>query len=81
MYAQPLFSIDTLYAHNTSKVQTKLKPKKSAVKRFKVTATGKLLRSHSGKQHLAVKKSGACSIASFISILPLLLINALSYQH
>jgi ribosomal protein L35 len=41
-----------------NKVQTKLKPKKSAVKRFKVTATGKLLHSRSGKQHLAVKKSG-----------------------
>jgi ribosomal protein L35 len=39
-------------------VQTKIKPKKSAVKRFKVTSTGKLLHSHSGKQHLAVKKSG-----------------------
>jgi ribosomal protein L35 len=40
------------------KVQTKIKPKKSAVKRFKVTSNGKLLHSHSGKQHLAVKKSG-----------------------
>ena len=41
-----------------AKVQTKIKPKKSAVKRFKVTSTGKLMHSRSGKQHLAVKKSG-----------------------
>ena len=57
-------------------MQTKLKPKKSAVKRFKVTATGKLLRSHSGKQHLAVKKSGACVIASHVSIMLLPPTNA-----
>jgi large subunit ribosomal protein L35 len=43
-------------------VQTKIKPKKSAVKRFKVTSTGKLLHARSGKQHLAVKKSGATAL-------------------
>jgi hypothetical protein len=51
-------------------VQTKIKPKKSAVKRFKVTSTGKLLHARSGKQHLAVKKSGATALPSSALSLP-----------
>lgn len=33
------------------------KTKKSAVKRFKVTATGKILRMKAGKRHLAASKN------------------------
>ena len=34
------------------------KTKKAAAKRFKVTGTGKLLRSKAGRRHLAGSKSG-----------------------
>ena len=34
-----------------------IKTKKSAAKRFKITATGKVLRSSAGKRHLAQTKA------------------------
>ena len=34
-----------------------IKTKKSVAKRFKVTATGKVLRMHSGKRHLLATKN------------------------
>lgn len=34
-----------------------IKTKKSVAKRFKITATGKALRSHAGKRHLNQTKS------------------------
>jgi large subunit ribosomal protein L35 len=34
------------------------KTRKSVAKRFKVTATGKVLRSHSARRHLLSSKSG-----------------------
>src|ERR1700730_5303700 len=34
------------------------KTKKAVAKRFKITGTGKVLRSHAGKRHLLVSKSG-----------------------
>jgi large subunit ribosomal protein L35 len=37
---------------NASKPKKKLKTHRGARKRFKVTATGKILRMHSGKRHL-----------------------------
>ena len=37
---------------NRSKPKMKLKTHRGAKKRFKVTATGKILRMHSGKRHL-----------------------------
>jgi large subunit ribosomal protein L35 len=37
---------------NASKPKKKLKTHRGAAKRFKVTATGKILRMHSGKRHL-----------------------------
>ncbi|MFN3921735.1 MAG: 50S ribosomal protein L35 [Caldimicrobium sp.] len=36
---------------------TKMKTNRSAAKRFKVTATGKILHKKSGKRHLLRKKS------------------------
>jgi len=33
------------------------KTKKAAAKRFKITGTGKILRSHAGKRHLLQSKS------------------------
>lgn len=35
------------------------KTKKSVAKRFKVTATGKVMRSHAGRRHLLAHKSPA----------------------
>ncbi len=35
----------------------KVKTNRSAAKRFKITATGKILHKKSGKRHLLVKKS------------------------
>jgi large subunit ribosomal protein L35 len=35
----------------------KIKTHKGAAKRFKVTATGKVVRYHSGKRHILTKKS------------------------
>lgn len=44
---------------NASKPKMKLKTHRGARKRFKVTATGKILRMHSGKRHLlGTKKPG-----------------------
>ncbi len=44
---------------NASKPKRKLKTHRGAAKRFKVTATGKFIRMHSGKRHLlGTKKSG-----------------------
>jgi large subunit ribosomal protein L35 len=44
---------------NRSKPKMKLKTHRGARKRFKVTATGKILRMHSGKRHLlGTKKPG-----------------------
>ncbi|HEY1925016.1 MAG TPA: 50S ribosomal protein L35 [Candidatus Acidoferrum sp.] len=37
---------------NASKPKMKLKTHRGAAKRFKVTAGGKIIRSHSGKRHL-----------------------------
>jgi large subunit ribosomal protein L35 len=37
---------------NRSKPKLKLKTHRGAAKRFKVTATGKIIRMHSGKRHL-----------------------------
>ena len=37
----------------------KIRTKKSAAKRFKVTATGKIMRRNTGKGHLMMKKSGS----------------------
>jgi len=37
--------------------KAKLKTKRGAAKRFKVTATGKIMRMHSGKRHLLGTKS------------------------
>jgi len=37
----------------------KMKTRKTAVKRFKVTATGKLMRGHQHHTHLLSKKSAA----------------------
>ena len=34
-----------------------IKTKKSVAKRFKITGTGKVLRAHAGKRHLAQTKS------------------------
>jgi large subunit ribosomal protein L35 len=38
--------------HKGTKVKLKLKTHRGAAKRFKITATGKVLRGHSGKRHL-----------------------------
>lgn len=38
-------------------MKTKMKPKKAIKARFKVTGTGKLLRSRPGKRHILTKKS------------------------
>jgi large subunit ribosomal protein L35 len=37
---------------NSTKPKKKLKTHRGARKRFKITATGKILRMHSGKRHL-----------------------------
>jgi len=42
---------------NASKPKRKLKTHRGAAKRFKITATGKLLRMHSGKRHLLGTKA------------------------
>jgi large subunit ribosomal protein L35 len=42
---------------NASKPKRKLKTHRGAAKRFKVTATGKILRMHSGKRHLLGTKA------------------------
>ena len=34
-----------------------IKTKKSVAKRFKITATGKVMRSHAGRRHLAQTKN------------------------
>ena len=39
------------------KKKLKLKSKRGAVKRFKLTATGKVKRGHSMKRHILTKKS------------------------
>ena len=39
------------------KAKLKLKSKRGARKRFKLTATGKVLRHQSGKRHILTKKS------------------------
>jgi large subunit ribosomal protein L35 len=42
---------------NASKPKRKLKTHRGAAKRFKVTASGKIIRSHSGKRHLLGTKA------------------------
>jgi large subunit ribosomal protein L35 len=42
---------------NASKPKLKLKTHRGAAKRFKVTASGKIIRSHSGKRHLLGTKA------------------------
>jgi large subunit ribosomal protein L35 len=42
---------------NSTKPKKKLKTHRGAAKRFKVTATGKLIRMHSGKRHLLGTKA------------------------
>jgi len=44
-------------AKNRGKVKLKLKTHRGAAKRFKITATGKVLRMHSGKRHLLGTKA------------------------
>lgn len=39
------------------RTKTKLKSRRAAVKRFKLTATGKVKRSQSMKQHILTKKT------------------------
>jgi large subunit ribosomal protein L35 len=51
--------VERVYAmpRNASKPKKKLKTHRGAAKRFKVTATGKILRMHSGKRHLLGTKA------------------------
>jgi large subunit ribosomal protein L35 len=42
---------------NSTKPKLKLKTHRGAKKRFKITATGKILRMHSGKRHLLGTKA------------------------
>ncbi len=42
---------------NKSKPKMKLKTHRGAAKRFKVTATGKIVRMHSGKRHFTGTKA------------------------
>ena len=42
---------------NSTKPKMKLKTHRGAAKRFKVTATGKLVRMHSGKRHFTGTKA------------------------
>ena len=42
---------------NSTKPKKRLKTHRGAKKRFKVTATGKILRMHSGKRHLLGTKA------------------------
>ena len=42
---------------NASKPKKKLKTHRGAAKRFKVTASGRILRMHSGKRHLLGTKA------------------------
>ena len=42
---------------NRSKPKLKLKTHRGARKRFKITATGKIIRMHSGKRHLLGTKA------------------------
>jgi len=37
----------------------KIKTRKTAAKRFKITGTGKIMRRNTGKGHLMIKKSGS----------------------
>lgn len=37
----------------------KMKTRKTAAKRFKITGTGKIMRRNTGKGHLMMKKSGS----------------------
>ena len=39
-------------------MKTKMKIKKSLLKRFKITKNGKVFRRHTGQDHLGSKKSG-----------------------
>jgi len=44
---------------NSTKPKKKLKTHRGAAKRFKITATGKIMRAHSGKRHFTgTKRSG-----------------------
>ena len=42
---------------NASKPKLKLKTHRGAAKRFKITATGKIKRSHAGKRHILGTKA------------------------
>jgi large subunit ribosomal protein L35 len=42
---------------NSTKPKKKLKTHRGAKKRFKITATGKIIRMHSGKRHLLGTKA------------------------
>jgi large subunit ribosomal protein L35 len=48
---------DLAMPRNRSKPKMKLKTHRGAAKRFKITATGKLIRMHSGKRHLLGTKA------------------------
>ena len=37
----------------------KMRTRKTAAKRFRITATGKIMRQNTGKGHLMIKKSGS----------------------
>jgi large subunit ribosomal protein L35 len=44
---------------NSTKPKKKLKTHRGAAKRFKITASGKIMRAHSGKRHFTgTKRSG-----------------------
>ena len=44
---------------NSTKPKKKLKTHRGAAKRFKITATGKIMRAHSGKRHFTgTKRAG-----------------------
>ena len=47
----------------------KMKTNSSAKKRFKVTGTGKLKRSHAGKRHNLRKKTKKAKNSSFLTVL------------
>src|SRR5690242_21845758 len=58
-YKPPTYAVEkeSGMPRNASKPKRKLKTHRGAAKRFKMTATGKLLRMHSGKRHLLGTKA------------------------
>ena len=57
MVRKPAVAINTtIEATQKKKSKVKLKTRKAVAKRFKVTASGKVMCRHAGKQHLNEKK-------------------------